>query len=152
MPVSSSPQTARTRANRPVETALRTQEAQEEDATRCVLHRGSVDRQLGAQPRQDQSATRPLSQGLQELTEGTSRPQHRELQPAWLHLQSSRGLSQNLLQSVRRGKGSAGGGWRGLAMNSVHLGFLVRIVWKAIVMKYGLFLLNCEAQEYKSQI
>lgn len=32
------------------------------------------------------------------------------------------------------------------------LGFLVRIVWKTIMMKYGLFLLNCEVQEYKTQI
>lgn len=88
------------------------------------------------------------------------RSQHRELQPACLHLPGSRGLSQYLLQSMRRGKGSAGGGRRGFATNSVilgktphrgGLGFLVRIVRKAIMMKYGLFLLNCEVQEYKCQ-
>lgn len=66
-------------------------EEQEEDATGCVLHRRSVDRQPGAQPRRDQPATPPLSQGLQELTEGTRRSQRRELQPACLHLPGSRG-------------------------------------------------------------
>lgn len=90
------------------------------------------------------------------------RSQHSELQPACLHLPRSRGAGAvPSAEHVQGKRALQGGDRRCFVMNSVilgktpnqcGLGFLIRFVWKTILMKYCLFLLNCEVQEYKTQM